>query len=205
MITPEPILLSILTASIPERADKLEMLTERIAAQIGDLPVEHLVFLDNRKRTIGAKRDALLRIARGTFIAYVDDDDTVSHDYVASLVDAIKIAITPTFSQTDHRVDVITFDQFARVDEAAAKIVFGLRQENQPFIPDTEVLRAAWHVCAWRRSVAILSHFPESNYGEDWAFAEPLNRIARASIHLDKVLHYYRFNSATTAAPYPDL
>ena len=204
MITPEPILLSILTASIPERADKLEMLTQKITAQIGDLPVEHLVFLDNRKRTIGAKRDALLRIARGTFIAYVDDDDTVSPDYVASLVDAIKIAIAPTASSND-QVAVITFAQFARVNEAAAKIVFGLRQENQPFIPDTEVLRAAWHVCAWRRSVAICSHFPESNYGEDWAFAGPLNRIARASIHLDKVLHYYRFNSATTAAPYPDL
>jgi len=200
MITPEPILLSILTASIPERADKLEMLTAKITAQIGDLPVEHLVFLDNRKRTIGAKRDALLRIARGTFIAYVDDDDTVSPDYVASLVEAIK-----TTASLNDQVDVITFAQFARVDKACAKIVFGLRQENQPFIPDTEVLRAAWHVCAWRRSVAILSHFPESNYGEDWAFAEPLNRIARASIHLDKVLHYYRFNSATTAAPYPDL
>jgi len=200
MITPEPILLSILTASIPERADKLEMLTAKITAQIGDLPVEHLAFVDNRKRTIGAKRDALLRIARGTFIAYVDDDDTVSPDYVDSLVEAIKTTASP-----NDQVDVITFAQFARVDEAAAKIVFGLRQENQPFIPDTEVLRGAWHVCAWRRSVAILSHFPESNYGEDWAFAEPLNRIARASIHLDKVLHYYRFNSATTAAPYPDL
>ena len=200
MITPQPILLSILTASIPGRADKLEMLTEKITAQIGDLPVEHLVFLDNRKRTIGAKRDALLRIARGTFIAYVDDDDTVSPDYVASLVDAIKIAIAPTASPND-QVDVITFAQFASVDKACAKIVFGLRQENQPFVPDTEVLRAAWHVCAWRRSVAICSHFPESNYGEDWAFAGPLNRIARASIHLDKVLHYYRFNSATTAAP----
>jgi len=200
MITPEPILLSILTASIPERADKLEMLTAKITAQIGDLPVEHLVFLDNRKRTIGAKRDALLRIARGTFIAYVDDDDTVSPDYVASLIEAIKTTASP-----NDQVDVITFAQFARVDKACAKIVFGLRQENQPFVPDTAVLRAAWHVCAWRRSVAILSHFPESNYGEDWAFAEPLNRIARASIHLDKVLHYYRFNSATTAAPYPDL
>jgi hypothetical protein len=204
MITAKPILLSILTASIPERADKLAILTEKITAQIGDLPVEHLVFLDNRKRTIGAKRDALLRIAHGHFVAYVDDDDTVSPDYVASLVEAIKIAITPPASPTD-QVDVITFAQFARVDEAHAKIVFGLRQQNQPFVHQTEVQRAAWHVCAWRRSVAILSYFPESNYGEDWAFAEPLNRIARASIHLDKVLHYYRFNSATTAAPYPDL
>jgi hypothetical protein len=204
MITPEPILLSILTASIPERSAQLAILTGKIAEQIGDLPVEHLVFLDNRKRTIGGKRDALLRIARGHFVAYVDDDDTVSPDYVASLVEAIKIAITPPGSPTD-QVDVITFEQFARVDDSHAKIVFGLRQQNQPFVPDTEVQRAAWHVCAWRRSVAILSHFPESNYGEDWAFAEPLNRIARASIHLDKVLHYYRFNSATTAAPYPDL
>ena len=204
MITAEPILLSILTASIPERSGQRAILTERIAEQIGDLPVEHLSFIDNRKRSIGAKRDALLRIARGTFIAYVDDDDTVSPDYVEALVAAIKIAITPTASPTD-QVDVITFEQFARVDDAQAKIVFRLRQQNQPFVPNTEVPRAAWHVCAWRRSVAIFSHFPESNYGEDWAFAEPLNRIARASIHLDKVLHYYRFNSATTAAPYPDL
>jgi len=204
MITAEPILLSILTASIPERSGQRAILSERIAEQIGDLPVEHLCFIDNRRRSIGAKRDALLRIARGTFIAYVDDDDTVSPDYVASLVEAIKIAITPPASPTD-QVDVITFAQFARVDEAHAKIVFGLRQQNQPFVHDTAVLRAAWHVCAWRRSVAILSHFPESNYGEAWAFAEPLNRIARSSIHLDQVLHYYRFNSATTAAPYPDL
>lgn len=197
MITAEPILLSILTASIPERSGQRAILTEQLAQQIGDLPVEHLSFIDNRKRSIGGKRDALLRIARGTFIAYVDDDDTVSPDYVVSLVDTIKSAMVP--------VDVITFAQFARVDNAQAKIVFRLRQQNQPFVPDTEVQRAAWHVCAWRRSVAILSHFPESNYGEDWAFAEPLNRIARASIHLDKVLHYYHFNSATTAAPYPDL
>jgi len=204
MITAEPILLSILTASIPERSGQRAILTERIAQQIGDLPVEHLSFIDNRKRSIGAKRDALLRIARGTFIAYVDDDDIVSPHYVESLVAAIKIAITPPASP-NNQVDVITFAQFASVDEATAKIVFGLRQQNQPFVPDTAVLRAAWHVCAWRRSVAILSHFPESSYGEDWAFAEPLNRIARSSIHLDKVLHYYRFNSATTAAPYPDL
>jgi glycosyltransferase involved in cell wall biosynthesis len=203
MITAEPILLSILTASIPERSGQRAILTERIAQQIGDLPVEHLSFIDNRKRSIGGKRDALLRIARGTFIAFVDDDDTVAPDYVASLVAAIKIAIKTTME--NKQVDVISFEQFARVDDAQAKIVFRLRQQNQPFVPDTEVQRAAWHVCAWRRSVAILSHFPESNYGEDWAFAEPLNRIARASIHLDKVLHYYRFNSATTAAPYPDL
>jgi glycosyltransferase involved in cell wall biosynthesis len=203
MITAEPILLSILTASIPERSGQRAILTERIAQQIGDLPVEHLSFIDNRKRSIGAKRDALLRIARGTFIAYVDDDDTVSPDYVEALVAAIKIAIKTTME--NKQVDVITFEQFARVDDSHAKIVFGLRQQNQPFVPDTEVQRAAWHVCAWRRSVAILSHFPESNYGEDWSFAEPLNRIARASIHLDKVLHYYHYNSATTAAPYPDL
>jgi len=203
MITAEPILLSILTASIPERSGQRAILTEQLAQQIGDLPVEHLSFIDNRKRSIGGKRDALLRIARGTFIAFVDDDDTVAPDYVASLVAAIKIAIKTTME--NKQVDVISFEQFARVDDAQAKIVFRLRQQNQPFVPDTEVQRAAWHVCAWRRSVAILSHFPESNYGEDWAFAEPLNRIARASIHLDKVLHYYRFNSATTAAPYPDL
>ena len=92
MIIPEPILLSILTASIPERSGQRAILTETIAQQIGDLPVEHLSLVDNRKRTIGAKRDALLRIARGTFVAYVDDDDTVTPDYVGSLIAARNAA-----------------------------------------------------------------------------------------------------------------
>ena len=56
----EEILLSILIPSIPSRFEMVRALVEKLELQIGDLPVEILVFLDNKRRSIGMKRDALV-------------------------------------------------------------------------------------------------------------------------------------------------
>ena len=73
--------LSILTPTIRGRENQLSILLEKIESQItkcGTNQIEHLVLLDNRMRSIGAKRQALVDIARGDFIAFVDDDDDIS-------------------------------------------------------------------------------------------------------------------------------
>jgi hypothetical protein len=88
-------ILSILTPTIPSRmySDKgytmeLECLQQKIERQIGGQAVEHLILSDNRKRSIGAKRQALLDIARGQYIAFVDDDDDIADGYVEELLAA---------------------------------------------------------------------------------------------------------------------
>jgi glycosyltransferase involved in cell wall biosynthesis len=183
--------LSILTPAVPSRIKQLDWLCYKISGLIGDLPVEHLVFLDNKKRSVGLKRDTLLRMARGKYVAFVDDDDDVSDDYVESILEA-----------TEKNVDVITFLQRASIDGQKGIIEFKLGNPNNPFVPDGIVTkRNAWHVCAWRRTLAILSKFPDSNYGEDWQFAGPLCQIAKTEIHIPEILHYYRHNSKTTEAP----
>ena len=195
-------MLSILTPAVHSRIRQLDWLCSKIERQIGDLAVEHLVFLDNKRRTVGEKRDALLRAARGDYVAYVDDDDDVSEDYVKELLDAIDRLNPP---------DVITFLQKATVNRESAIIEFKLGNQNEPFKVDPQfsfaggrrVRRNAWHICAWRRELAIGSHFPPINYGEDWAFAEPLCAIAQTEIHIPKILHYYRHDSTTTEAPHP--
>src|SRR5689334_10344559 len=53
-------LLSILTPAVPARLRQLEWLMAKIDRQIGDKPVEHLILIDNKRRTVGEKRDALL-------------------------------------------------------------------------------------------------------------------------------------------------
>jgi len=175
------------------KKSKLQLLSEKIEAQIGDLPVEHLMFVDNKKRTVGEKRDALLVAARGKYVAFVDDDDVVSDDYVSEIVKA-----------AESNPDVITFLQGCSVDGQQGDIEFRLGNPNEPFIPGGTAKRNAWHVCAWRRKLAILSHFPASNYGEDWAFAEKLCKLPNLrEVHINKVLHFYRHSSATTEAPPP--
>ena len=57
--------LSILTPAVPKRMLQIAELCEELERQIGGQPVEHLVLIDNKRRTVGEKRDALLRAARG--------------------------------------------------------------------------------------------------------------------------------------------
>ena len=79
-----------------------------------------------------------------------------------------------------------------------------IEDDSEGFKPGAVTKRNAWHVCAWRLSLAIQSHFPASNYGEDWAFAAPLNAIpGLREVHVPKVLHFYRHSSETTEAPPP--
>jgi hypothetical protein len=184
--------LSILTPAVPSRLSQLEALCSELGRQIGGSPAEHLTLIDNKRRTVGEKRDALLRAARGAYVAYVDDDDWISQDYIASLLTAIE-----------HGPDVVTFRQVAAVNEQVAEVEFRLGRANEPFRDGATIRRAAWHVCAWRRSLAILSRFPASSYGEDWAFAAPLNAIAKTEEHIPRVLHYYKHSAATTEAPHP--
>jgi glycosyltransferase involved in cell wall biosynthesis len=182
-------LLSILTPAIPSRWDRLQKLSYEIARQIENQPVEHLILIDNKQRTVGEKRDALLRAARGQYVAFVDDDDWIEPDYISSILGAIKE--TP---------DVVTFRQSVTVDGAEGEVEFKLGNANEGFKPGAVTLRAAWHICAWRRALAVMSRFPSTNYGEDWAFAEPLNRIAKTEVHIPRVLHRYIYDSNVSEA-----
>ena len=186
-------ILSILTPAVPSRMAQLERLYEELVWQIGGLAVEHLTLLDNKQRTVGEKRDALLRAARGQYVAYVDDDDWISRDYVAELVKAAK-----------EGPDVITFLQEATVNGVTAEVEHRLGNPNESFPGNGRIKRNAWHTCGWKRSLAIQSHFPASSFGEDWAFAAPLCAIpGLREVHIPTVLHYYRHSMETTEAPPP--
>jgi glycosyltransferase involved in cell wall biosynthesis len=192
--------LSILTPAVPSRFAQLEQLCIGIGNQIGDKPVEHIIFLDNKRRSVGEKRDALLRAARGDYITFVDDDDAVSDDYVDALLD--KIGPDPRTDSRYRRPDVITFRQWATINGESGEVEFRLHHPNEPFKPGGITKRNAWHVCAWRREIAICSSFPPINYGEDWAYAQKLCALdGLRTEHISRVLHYYRHDEKLSEAP----
>lgn len=182
--------LSILTPTIPERANQLAQLSAKIAIQGGE--VEHLILCDNRARTIGAKRQALIDAARGEYVAFVDDDDDISDDYVSSILAAITTG-----------ADVITFRQLAIYNGMRSEVVFGINNHDEPFAPGSITLRAPWHVCAWKRDVVAGCLFGESNYGEDKVWCLQARRRVKTGYHVDRVLHNYQHDERTTAAPEP--
>lgn len=194
-----PIKLSILVPSIPSRIkghllpllDKLRDQTE------GRSDVEVLTFCDNKKRSVGLKRDGLVKLARGAFCAFVDDDDDISPDYVSELCEAI--ARNPD-------ADVITFKQVSRINDDNPYIVdFSLAHENEPARRDAsgcwvDIKRRPYHICAWRTELARHYDFPDASYGEDWHWAKRVALDCLREVKIDRVLHYYFYRDDTTEA-----
>ena len=97
--------LSILIPTLEERREQLDELYSVIEDQCRR--VEHFLFNDNvyvhrfpaveiiwcrdaGERSVGAKRQLLLDMATGDYIAFIDDDDNIPDDYIAKVLNAIE-------------------------------------------------------------------------------------------------------------------
>ena len=87
-------LLSILIPGLMQRAHVLDPLVARLHRQQGALSdpsiVEILIEPDAGERLAAEKRKSLLGIARGRWVAYVEDDDVVADDAIASILRALE-------------------------------------------------------------------------------------------------------------------
>lgn len=188
--------LSILIASIPSRFDLMQKLYSELQREVGDRQIEILCFIDNKKRSIGYKRDALLDIACGDYIMYIDDDEDFFEDYIKDVYDATSLD-----------VDIITFKSKCTVNGKSCIVDMDLNNPINEEVKEDgdgnfiDVKRRPFHVCAWRRSLAIKEHFPDVGYGEDWDWCSRVLNYVKTQHKIDKVLHHYIFNSAITEAP----
>jgi hypothetical protein len=192
------IIFSILIPSIPSRVEKyLIPLLAKLQKQIGERKdVEILTFLDNKKRSVGQKRDNLVQLANGQYLAFVDDDDDVSDDYVEEICQTIY---------GNEKTDVIVFDQIASINGLEFKVSFGIEYENEQaqlneFGKYDDIKRKPFHICVWRSEIAVKYKFPDCSYGEDWFWAKQVHADIKTQHRIDKVLHYYRYNDVITEA-----
>ena len=180
-------ILSILIPSVPSRLWRVNQLI----AKLDHPQVEVLAFTDNKKRSVGAKRQALLEIARGDYVAFCDDDDTVADEYLAEIL-----------PRCESGPDVVTFEQDAEINGVHGRIIFDAAcRVDEPWKAGGTARRRPWHVCAWRRSLAMEGVFKFCNYGEDAAWVAQVAPLAKTTLHIPKVLHYYRHSTETTEAP----
>ena len=77
---------SILCAGVTERLPRSGHLVHRLTKQLDKYDdIEFLMLTDNATMRLGEKRNLLLSLARGQYVNFVDDDDEVSDDYVATI------------------------------------------------------------------------------------------------------------------------
>lgn len=178
---PPKILFSVLVPTVPQRTHKLHKLLSRLDPQVERPDVELLVLRDNRSMTIGEKRNRLRAAARGEYVAFVDDDDMVTEDYVSTLLGAVS-----------SRVDVINF--LVRVEghgpPKLCRYGLALRDANL----ESEYQRRPNHIMAWRRAVALEVPFADLAFGEDTRWAEEVTRHAKSELIIPRVLYTYQFD-----------
>lgn len=178
------IILSILVLTVPSRIDffypRLMKSLSNQTKKYSDIEV--LALFDNKKRTIGRKRQDLINLSQGKYVVFIDDDDRIADDYV----DEIRTTL-----HNNPDTDCVVFDQFITIDgDMGRRARYSIEYEN--FTREGNELRAKPpHTCVYKSSIAKKHPYSDMNSEED------INWINRACVdikvqtRIDKILYYY--------------
>jgi glycosyltransferase involved in cell wall biosynthesis len=179
-------LLSILIPSIPVRTELLHRLLCILAPQVTP-EVEILINMDSGAKTIGDKRNSLLRAAEGEYVSFIDDDDRVSEDYVKQLLAGIA-----------QGVDVVSIRGLYFENGVQKGITLDKPYQAWRTIPGEGTLtflRGVQHLDAIRREIAQSVKFESRSFGEDSVFGKTIEmkfpNLTSHQIPTDVYFYYY--------------
>jgi len=182
-------LFSILICSLHRRQHFLKRLQDCLAPQIPtDGTVEVLVDQDNGEVAIGAKRNRLLEKAQGKFIAFVDDDDLVSGDYVYQILKLIN----------EHpQMDVVGISLIMTTNDTDPEKSFhSIAYRTWWDCPDSETGRKKYfrnpnHLNPVRRDLALRVKFPEKSHAEDRDYSARLLPLLHCEFCIKEPIYFY--------------
>lgn len=180
-------ILSILIPAITSQKGYHKRLTEMLTPQLTE-GVEVLWELDERVLSTGAKRNRLIERAKGTYTVFVDSDDTISPDYVSSILEAAK-----------EDSDAIVFNGVMTTDGKNERKWFiskdypyeASRDNNGNII----YLRYPNHIVPIKRSITSQVRFQDLRMGEDYLWATKIHELGliKTETKINKFLYRYEF------------
>ncbi len=188
------ILLSVLIPAIPEHLPLLVRLVGIFEAQ-ADPRFEVLIYMDNKRRPLGCKRNTLMDQAQGKYLCHIDDDDMVSADFARTLL-----------AECEHDADLIAYDASCSLNGSRSFRVFtGLDFDNEQ--PKhlhgggySDIRRKPWHWSLWRTELARKFRFPDHfDAAEDWTWLKQILPAVKTHRKVDKVLYHHIYNAQTSS------
>ena len=149
--------------------------------------VEIIVLVDNKQMMLGHKRNTMVEMAQGKYIAFVDDDDRIAPDYIATLLKA-----------TEKDTDSIVFTAEVSLNGEPAKPCYYSKDFGVDYNKSNAYYRIPNHICCIKREVSLKSSFPNLLYGEDAGYGKLLLPHLKTEYKIDRVLYYYDYNAETT-------
>jgi len=176
----EQTILSILICHLFDREESLRSLVNDLKSQSINLPVQILIKGDQGKISIGAKRNELLLSAKGEYIAFVDDDDSVSSDYVSSILEALK-----------SKPDCVGIEGVMQTNLGDAMFKHSIDYQGWYTGPDA-YYRTPNHLNPVKKTIAQSIGFPDMMFGEDQRYSEALRRSLRTEVYIDHPIYFYK-------------
>jgi hypothetical protein len=179
--------LELLCLTMPSRVEFLRRLFIALEPQMAGNPnVSIRVRTCDPKYTLGENRDMLRRASEAHYIAFMDDDDLPSTDYISSVLPPLLDG-----------VDYVGFNVQCYIDGEPLKKVtrHSLRYEGW-YEDETGYYRDISHINPIRRDLALLEAF-EGGHGEDvrWADRMRARGVLKTERYIDRVLYHYYFRT----------
>lgn len=197
--------LSILICSLESRKETRTALLEGLRKQIEEHYIEAtdhpnyllkkyigksaevIVCTDNKQMSVGAKRNLLLKEASGEYIAFIDDDDVVSFDYVSRLLEKIQL-----------KPDCIVFNVARYANGKPDRMVsYGIEHKRDHNTPQM-YYRIPNHLMCVKKSIALQVRFKEISFGEDAIYAIGILPLIKTQERIEKSLYAYYFDDKLT-------
>ena len=182
----------ILIPTMPNRRHLFERVLQILRPQI--VPGV-IIQSDSGSGSIGTKRQRMIDRAIGEYIAFVDDDDIVSDDYVERILPCLESS-----------PDCVGITMHVKIDgrdwHPSPIFRHSLRFAHNPAWQGQE--RTPHHLCPLRREVALKSRFSDKMWGEDYDFAIGLLPHLRTEEWSgDDPIYFYEYLSKKEDPPIP--
>lgn len=173
--------LSILICTLPRRQTMLQSLKASIEQQSTGYDVE--ILTDDGKGTIGAKRQRLLELSTGDYVAFIDDDDDINPQYVKLIFDNLG-------------ADVIGFEGEITTNGRNKKR-FTISKEHPYEEKNGIYYRYNNHLSPILRSIAIQIGYKDISWGEDYDYAMRLKEsgLIKTEKYIYTPMYFYRYRT----------
>lgn len=148
--------------------------------------VEVLFEEDNKQISVGAKRQKLLRRAKGDYIVFFDSDDWPSMFYVDDILKALL------FEPDCVGFEINMTTNGVKPQVCCHSLRYPVWKEN---VDGYDYVRNVTHFNPVRRKLALKVGFPDLRYGEDKWYSDRVTKLCKHEVFIAKRMFHYRLST----------
>lgn len=183
-------MLSILIPVIPQHEQKFNELLQYLRSQISDESQVEILWSNTESQlnggpSSGKKRQLLLQLAKGDYVAYIDADDWVYDYYIDEMLTACASG-----------ADCFAINGIMTTDgqhETKWYLSKDFKNEDRREGNKTVYYRHTNHITGVKRSIALAAGFPDKSNAEDKFYSDRL--VLRSEYKIERPMYWYRFSS----------